>query len=110
MTDRNPSRRSFLRNTTLAAAGTAAAWTTGPSRAASPPPAEEPKPKKTKIRIGMRIHRGWLESENDDELRFLKQVGVDYADITLDMIDGYRQRGRFRANRRQVWSSLPRHR
>lgn len=47
------------------------------------------------MRIGARIHPDWLHSENDHDLRFLKQVGVDYVDITLDMVKGYRETGCF---------------
>ncbi|MCH7735528.1 MAG: mannonate dehydratase [Chloroflexi bacterium] len=43
------------------------------------------------IRIGTRISPDWLE--RPDDLRFLKQIGVDYVDITLDMVEGYRQSG-----------------
>ena len=38
------------------------------------------------IRIGTRISPDWLE--RPDDLKFLKQIGVDYVDITLDMVDG----------------------
>jgi mannonate dehydratase len=47
------------------------------------------------IRIGARIHPDWLQSENDHDLRFLKQIGVDDVDITLDMVKGYRETGCF---------------
>lgn len=95
MHEQKRSRRRFLRDSALGAALTTAALTTNVGRTAEAGPAKTPPPRKTKIRIGMRIHRGWLESENDEELLFLKQVGVDYADITLDMIDGYRETGSF---------------
>ncbi len=51
--------------------------------------------KKTKIRIGTRINENWMKSENDNDLRFLKQIGVDYVDITLDLIKGYTENGEF---------------
>jgi mannonate dehydratase len=54
-----------------------------------------PPRSKTKIRIGARISPAWLASPNDNDLRFLKQIGVDYVDITLDKIKGYRETGRF---------------
>lgn len=47
------------------------------------------------IRIGTRINPAWLRSENDDDLRFLKQIGVNHVDVTLDMVEGYRQTGAF---------------
>ena len=40
-----------------------------------------------KIRIGTRISKDWLNSPED--LKFLKQIGIDYASIVLDMVDGY---------------------
>ena len=96
MEHRDSSRRQFLRR---AVVGTTVAASALGGRAVGADVDSAPKdslrPRKTKIRIGTRIHRGWLESENDDELRFLKQAGVDYADITFDMIEGYRESGRF---------------
>jgi len=47
------------------------------------------------IKIGTRIHPDWLASEDDHDLRFLKQIGVDHVDITLDMVKGYRETGCF---------------
>ena len=89
MEHRDSSRRQFLRR---AVVGTTVAASALGGRAVGADVDSAPKdslrPRKTKIRIGTRIHRGWLESENDDELRFLKQAGVDYADITFDMIEG----------------------
>ncbi|MBI2965816.1 MAG: mannonate dehydratase [Chloroflexi bacterium] len=41
------------------------------------------------IRIGTRVSPDWLQRPND--LKFLKQIGIDYLDITLDMVDGYRE-------------------
>ena len=43
------------------------------------------------IRIGTRVSPDWLE--RPDDLRFLKQIGVDYVDITLDMVRGYEEAG-----------------
>ncbi len=43
------------------------------------------------IRIGTRISPDWLERK--DDLRFLKQIGVDAVDITMDMVPGYVQSG-----------------
>ena len=39
------------------------------------------------IRIGVRISADWLN--RPDDLRFIKQIGVDYVDIVLDMVPGY---------------------
>ena len=49
--------------------------------------------RKNKIRIGTRISPAWLHSENDNDLRFLKQIGVDYVDIELIMVKGYQETG-----------------
>ena len=43
------------------------------------------------IRIGTRISPDWIDRPED--LRFLKQIGVDYVDITLDMVPGYDEAG-----------------
>src|SRR5262249_30230791 len=51
--------------------------------------------RRTKIRIGARISPAWLKSDHDNDLRFLKQIGVDYVDITLDMVKGYAETGCF---------------
>jgi mannonate dehydratase len=88
-----PSRRDFVRG---AALGTAVLGTLGslphPARAADDAPRSK---RQTKIRIGTRISPAWLKSEHDNDLRFLKQIGVDYVDITLDMVAGYRETGCF---------------
>ena len=39
------------------------------------------------IRIGTRISADWLDRPED--LKFIKQIGVDYVDIVLDMVPGY---------------------
>lgn len=48
------------------------------------------------IRIGTRISPDWIDRPND--LSFLKQIGVDCADITLDICEGFVESGG-RANR-----------
>ncbi|MBI01889.1 MAG: hypothetical protein CL783_05385 [Chloroflexi bacterium] len=47
-------------------------------------------------RIGTRISADWLDRPED--LKFIKQIGVDYVDIVLDMVPGYEEAGG-RANR-----------
>ncbi len=61
------------------------------------------------IRIGTRVSPDWLD--RPDDLRFLRQVGVRYVDITLDMVPGYRQNGGKvdRAALRQVIDRLAEH-
>lgn len=84
-----PGRREFLKQTALGATALGA----GAARAGH---ADDKTPrKKTKIRIGTRISPAWLKSENDNALRFLKQIGVDYVDITLDAVKGYQENGVF---------------
>ena len=41
------------------------------------------------IRIGTRVSPDWLD--RPDDLRFLRQVGVEYLDINFDMVEGYRE-------------------
>ena len=45
------------------------------------------------MRIGTRINAEWLASPDDDDLRFLKQIGVDAVDITLQIVEGYAEHG-----------------
>ena len=48
------------------------------------------------MRLGTRVSADWID--RSDDLRFLKQIGIDYVDIVLDMVPGYREAGG-RANR-----------
>ena len=48
------------------------------------------------MKIGTRISPDWLDRPND--LAFLKQIGVDCVDITLNICPGYSEAGG-RANR-----------
>ena len=43
------------------------------------------------MRIGTRVSADWIE--RPDDLKFLKQIGVDYVDIVLDMVPGYDDAG-----------------
>lgn len=43
------------------------------------------------IRIGTRISKDWLD--RPDDLSFIKQIGVDYVDIVLDMVPGFDEAG-----------------
>ncbi len=85
-------RRGFVRTAALGAAGLATGGTASLSNSA----AAAPRPKrKTRIRIGTRINPSWMKSEQDNDLRYLKQIGVNHVDITLDMIEGYAEHGEF---------------
>ncbi len=42
------------------------------------------------------IHPKWFESEGDQDLHFLKQVGVDYVDVSLNLVEGYEETGTFK--------------
>jgi mannonate dehydratase len=79
-------RRGFARCAAGAALATmGAAVSAGPkAQQAAPLP---------RIRIGTRISPAWLHGPNDDDLRFLKQIGVDALDIELVMVKGYRESG-----------------
>ena len=48
------------------------------------------------MRLGTRVSADWID--RPDDLRFLKQIGIDYVDIVLDMVPGYDEAGG-RANR-----------
>jgi mannonate dehydratase len=84
-------RRDFVRHAAGAAA--LASLAAVPGSSTSVHAATPPNPQKTKIRIGTRINPAWLQSENDNDLRFLKQIGVDSVDIELIMVKGYRETG-----------------
>ncbi len=83
------SRRDFFAS--ASAGALAASLATSPTSAQAGLVSRAARP--TKIRIGTRISPAWLKSENDDDLRFLKQIGVDYVDIELIMLKGYEDSG-----------------
>jgi mannonate dehydratase len=70
--------------------------TTAASTAPAEPATAKPRTR-TKIRIGTRISPEWLRSADDNDLRFLKQIGVDAVDVELVMVKGYRETGRITA-------------
>lgn len=41
------------------------------------------------------IHPKWFESEGDRDLHFLKQIGIDHVDVSLNLIKGYEATGTF---------------
>ena len=78
MTRPKSSRREFVRQAAIGAlAGTAAGSLHGLLAADD----KRDTASKTKIRIGVRFNDRWLHSENDNDLRFFKQIGVDCVDI-----------------------------
>jgi mannonate dehydratase len=81
-----PSRRDFATRAVAAAAGLAAVPVAQG--------AETPR-RKSKIRIGVRFNAVWLNSKQDDDLKFFKQIGVDHVDIELVLIKGYKESGLF---------------
>ena len=86
-------RRQFVQQATAAAVlGASAA--SSPVTATAAEPALRPA-SKSKIGIGVRITPEWLMSDNDNDLRFLKQIGVDAVDIELIMVPGYAETGTF---------------
>jgi mannonate dehydratase len=84
------SRRDLVRGSAATALASFAGTPPCSSAAEDPKP---PAPRNAKIRIGTRISPAWLQSQNDDDLRFLKQIGVDWVDIELVMVKGYRETG-----------------
>jgi len=48
------------------------------------------------MRLGTRVSADWID--RPDNLLFLKQIGIDFVDIVLDMVPGYAEAGG-RANR-----------
>jgi len=47
------------------------------------------------MKIGARMRSEWMNFESEDNLLFLKQIGVDYVDIHLTMLQGYTETGVF---------------
>jgi mannonate dehydratase len=87
-------RRRFVIRAVSTATVTALAQLQGATTVAA---AEPPVKSRTKIKIGTRISLEWLKSADDNDLRFLKQIGVDGLDIELVMVKGYRETGRITA-------------
>ena len=94
MNPRATDRRGFLKRTAIGAAGAGLAAGVE-HRMASAQGASERKKRGTKIRIGVRFNQGWLASQDDNDLRFFKQIGVDYVDVTLSPIGDYAATGIF---------------
>jgi len=67
---------------------------TGLAAATAVQGAEAPR-RRSKIRIGVRFNGAWLNSKNDEDLKFFKQIGVDHVDIELVLIKGYKDSGLF---------------
>jgi hypothetical protein len=88
-------RRDFVKSAVVGAAALGSAAAAGVPSAAAEDPAAQPPKRKSKIRIGVRFGGVWLNSKNDDDLRFFKQIGVDYVDIELVLIKGYAEHGVF---------------
>ena len=42
------------------------------------------------------IHPKWFESDGDKDLYFLKQIGIDHIDVSLNLIEGYEETGTFK--------------
>ncbi|MBI3467857.1 MAG: mannonate dehydratase [Planctomycetes bacterium] len=86
------SRRAFIKQ---AIAGAVATGTAASLPAATSAHTPGQAPQRSRIRLGVRFGGDWLASEDDDDLRFFKQIGVDYVDIELRLIKGYDEHGIF---------------
>src|SRR5262245_39791799 len=76
------SRRDFANRAVVAASGLAAVTAVQG--------AEAPR-RRSRIRIGVRFNEAWLNSKNDEDLKFFKQIGVDHVDIELILLKGYKE-------------------
>src|SRR5262249_26237213 len=90
----NPAHQHTRRRFFLEAAGSASVAALATVKSSGAEPARATTPPRTKIRIRTRISPAWLESADDTDLRFLKQIGVDAVDVELVMVKGYRETGR----------------
>ena len=90
----NPNRREFVKRAAVGGVvlGTSAGVGTQLSADSSEDSNQKPN---SNVRIGVRFNADWLKSENDDDLRFFKQIGVDYVDIELSLVEGYQENGIF---------------
>lgn len=88
-----PTRREFVKQTMAGAAmlGSTASGLPGPAAVQ----AADPPKRKSRIRLGVRFGEPWLKSPQDNDLKFFKQIGVDYVDIELVLIKGYGEHGVF---------------
>jgi mannonate dehydratase len=86
-----PDRRDFVKQVTLGTVATATTVSFGslslPSSIADSPFRAGP------MRIGVRMNAHFFKSKTDEDLQFIKQIGVDYVDIDLRLIDRYREDG-----------------
>ena len=91
MTHLPSNRREFVKQ---AAFGTAGLVTGGHTVAALS--AEDSASKsQPRMRIGVRMNAHWFNSTSDQDLLFIKQIGADYVDIDLRLIDSYKENGTF---------------
>ena len=90
----HPNRRELIQSAALGAVGLGSV-APSLSHAHATEASAKPGAKKSKVRIGIGIGTPWLQSNNDEDLRFIKQIGVDYVNIRLPMVEGYRERGCF---------------
>ena len=81
-------RREFLGQTVLGA-GAVGVLALAPQPSSAQVPQVQSPQDKDPIRIGVRFGEAWLRSKNDDDLRFFKQIGVDWVDIELSLIQGF---------------------
>ena len=84
-------RRDFTKRTLLAAAALTAGDVAAKNCFATDQQGAQKS--KTKIRIGTRINPEWMQSTDDNDLRFLKQIGVDAVDVTLHLVPGAAEQG-----------------
>ncbi len=86
----NSTRREFVKRAALGTVALGTAGSLSQQPAANAAPANRPK---SNIRIGVRFSGAWLNSKNDDDLRFFKQIGVNHVDITMSVVKGYQRDG-----------------
>ena len=86
-----PDRRDFVKQATL---GTVAAAPTVSFGSLSLPSCVADSPFRAgPMRIGVRMNTHFFNSKTDEDLLFIKQIGADYVDVDLRLIDRYREDG-----------------
>ena len=93
-TSRNTNRRGFVKQTALGAVAFGAGKNVRP-QALFADDATGTARRKSRIRIGLRMNAHWFHSKSDEDLNFVKQIGVDYVNVDLRLINSYREHGIF---------------
>ena len=80
------SRREFVKQAAVGAITLGAAETVRPQKLLAKDIAGTAR-RKSNIRLSVRMNAHWFNSKSDEDLHFVKQIGADYVNIDLRLID-----------------------